>query len=105
MAPDLSKYDDLVEQQLAALKKQKRQRKKGETKRRNRRQERYASVDSHNCETCSTPLRLGSLRKEPVSFLDQRDDFDARLTEADKLFVCRNCGRIPSKEEIPVQRH
>jgi len=105
MAPDLSKYDDMVEEQLAALKRQKRAQKKRETKRRRRRHKKYDSVDSRDCDVCSGPLGLGSLRKEPVSFLDQRDDFDARFTEADELFVCRNCGRIPAKEELPVTRH
>jgi len=88
MAPDLSKYDDLVEQQRAALKRQKQARKKRETKRRRRRHEQYASVDARDCDVCSGPIGLGSLRKESVSFLDQREDFDARFTEADELFVC-----------------
>lgn len=105
MAPDLSKYDDLVEQQLTELKRQKRARRERETKRRQRRHEQYASIDSRDCDVCSGPLRLGSLRKEPVSFLDQRDDFDARFTEADELFVCRNCGRIPAEEELPMKQH
>jgi len=97
MPKDLDDYDDLVEEQLEELERQKEEKRRKRKKRKKETLERWKNVDEESCSCDHSGTSI--FESYPVSFLLKRDDFDME-TEAEELWVCKECGRIPSEEEV-----
>lgn len=93
----LDKYDDLVEKQLKELEKQKQEKKRKQQKQRKEALKRWENTAEEEC-SCGQATKP-HFKSYDVSFLRKRDEF-SRNTDADELWVCEQCGRIPSTEEV-----
>lgn len=90
-------YDDLVEKQRAELKKQKEEKRRREKRKKRELLQTWEETDENDCSCDQSGTAIFS--KHSVSFLLKRDDFDM-ATEADELWVCDECGRIPPEKEV-----
>lgn len=97
MPKDLDDYNDLVEEQLEELERQKEEKRRKRQKRRKEALERWKNTDEESCSCEQSGTSM--FKSYPVSFLLKQDDFDME-TDAEELWVCKQCGRIPSEEEI-----
>jgi hypothetical protein len=97
MPKDLDDYDDLVEEQLEELERQKEERQRKRQRRRGEILKRWDRTEEEDC-SCDTS-GTAIFESYPVSFLSQREDFD-RATDAEELWVCDECGRIPPEDEV-----
>ena len=97
MPKDMDDYDDLVEKQREELERQQEEKRRKRQKRREEALERWEQNDqeSCSCDTSGTAI----FESYSVSFLLERDDFDMD-TDAEELWVCDECGRIPSEDEV-----
>jgi len=97
MPKDMDDYDDLVEEQLEALKEQKKAKRRKEEKKKQNLLQKWRDTDTKECSCDESGTAIFS--SHSLSLLREREDFEM-ATEADELWVCEECGRIPSEEEV-----
>jgi hypothetical protein len=97
MPKDMDDYEDLVEQQREKLEEQKEKRRREKEKRQSKLLEKWAATDEEDCSHEQSGTAIYD--QYPVSLLLKRDDFEIE-TDADELWACQECGRIPSEDEI-----